>query len=149
MRSEKGKYAASMIWRFISEACTICVLLSFFLFLLMEATKGNTQPGMPLSQFGLILLFSLVIALANRLFLLRLPLIFKLLLHYAATGIGIFTICSAAKKLTFSTPASLFAAVAIFTLLYAVLAMAVLFITHFLKKGTKTKQAEQPYEKRF
>lgn len=149
MRFQNGKNVAKKIWHFFSEACAICVLLSLFLFLVMEATKGTVQPSMPLSQFSLVFLFSFVIALANRIFLLPLPFAVKLLLHYAVTGGGIFAVCAVVKKLSFSTPASLFAAIAIYTLLYAIIAAATLFILHLLNGNDKEKKEEQPYQKRF
>lgn len=147
MQQRSGIKSLSLLWRFLTEACVFCVISCFLLFFLSKLTvQEAVQPSLPLSQFALVFLFSVILSAADRLFSLPIPLPLALILHYCVTCGGFFGVFSAAKKLAFSTFGALFVAIILFTLFYALIAGGILLFRH-LTRSPQSKQQE--YESRF
>ncbi len=136
---------------------TVITLLFSIVAFIINRTEGiYGRVSLPVSQFLLILVFSFVIASANHVvFLRRLHTALRLLIHYAALLVSFIFIFVVAGNLNITGPASVFIAIFVFTVLYAimmVIAMSFLRAVGYLDKtigyAHKVRDAEQ-YKKRF
>ena len=99
-----------------------------------------------------ILLFSLLVALANRLLTVRgLHIVLRILIHYATLLAAFLIVFVAAGKLKISGPAAVFLSVMIFTVLYAVCFTAGYFLLRLFGAIQKPEKngGSTPYDSRF
>ena len=141
------------ILRLISNACVICVTVSLLFFAVAAIVTANSVEGalgISFSQYGLFILFSLLLAAAAYLFRLPVSGFLRVLIHYAVTAACFFIMFAVAGKLNASSFGGAMVFFALFTLLYAVFFGAYLLVSHLLfpeKRRKNTK--EESYEKRF
>ena len=135
--------------------CTVISVLFFFFAAIVNEVESLFDDGasLPFRFFLLILLFSLLIALANRLFSVRkIRFIFRLLIHYATLLAAFLSTFVAFGKLKINGPASVFVAIMVFTILYAVIVGLTLAVMKFLGVPIfqSDEKEEQPaYKSRF
>lgn len=141
--------------KILVSSCVICTLISVFFYLVAAIVNGEDEtlldPAINLRQFLLILLFSLLVALANRLLSVqKLHLVLRILIHYATLLAAFLVVFVAAGKLKISGAASLFLAIMIFTVLYALFFIAGYFLLRLLGAIPKKKKDEPAtYSSRF
>lgn len=143
--------ARKAIWRVLSAACVINVILStmfFFFGWITAVAEGTSSVGFTFAQYGLILLFSLAIACANLLLDgAKNRLAWRVALHYAVCLAAFLLIFVAAKKLILHSLTGGFIAVIGFSLFYAVGITPVLLLR---RRATSRAQEENAtYSKRF
>lgn len=134
----------------------ITLLFSIVAFIINRAEGIYGTVSLPVSQFLLILLFSFVIATANHVFFLRrLHTALRLLIHYSALLISFIFVFVVAGNLRITGADSVFIAIVVFTVLYAILMAIVLsflraigFLDKTLGYAHKVRDAEQ-YKRRF
>ena len=134
----------------------ITLLFSIVAFIINRAEGVYGTVSLPVSQFLLILLFSFVIATANHVFFLRrLHTALRLLIHYSALLISFIFVFVVAGNLRITGADSVFIAIVVFTVLYAILMAIVLsflraigFLDKTLGYAHKVRDAEQ-YKRRF
>lgn len=136
---------------------TVITLLFSIVALIINRAEGiYGEVSLPVSQFLLILLFSFVIASANHVFFLRrLHTALRLLIHYSALLVSFIFVFVVAGNLHITGTASVFIAIFVFTVLYAVMMAIVLsflravgYLDKTLGYAHKVRDAEQ-YKKRF
>ena len=150
------RFFKEIILPFLSRVCVTCVALTYMFFFFVQAISRDMR-GISFLQYLWLFIFSL--ALTASFYLFRLPLAKPLLVlvHYAASALSFFVIFSLTGNLTFPKTARLFVAIALYTLIYALLGGLYLLIrlcfrpickkTDFPKEK---KEKETPaYEKRF
>ena len=141
--------------KILVSSCVICTLISvFFYFIAAIVNNGDEtllDPAINLRQFLLILLFSLLVALANRLLAYpKLHIALRILIHYATLLSAFLVVFIWAGKLKIDGPAAVFLSIMIFTVLYAVCFVAGYFLLRlFGALPEKTKKEETPYNPRF
>ena len=142
--------------KILVSTCVVCTLISVFFYLVAAIVNGEDDtlldPAINLRQFLLILLFSLLVALANRLLTVRgLHIVLRILIHYATLLATFFIVFIAAGKLKISGPASVFLSVMIFTVLYAVCFTAGYFLLRLFGAIQKPEKngGSTPYDSRF
>lgn len=141
---------------FVSRVCIACVSLTYIFFFFVQAVSKDMQS---ISFMQYLWLFVFSVAFAASFYLFRLPLAKPLLvlMHYAASASSFFIIFSLTGNLTFQTTARFFVAVALYTVLYALLGALYLLARLLLRRASKNeapkqkkKEKETPaYEKRF
>ncbi len=144
-------------FKLFSRASVICVAISFLMLSvtqIIKATDGGGIPAVTLAQFSLFFLFSLILAGAS--FLFRLPFHNALctLIHFLSCGVAFFAVFMLAGKFAFESPAAIFIALMLYTVLYAVgfgIYMLTRLISRLLsgKDTPKTPKETPVYEKRF
>ena len=142
--------------KILLSTCVNCTLISvFFYFIAAIVNKVESimnETAVTFRQFLLILLFSLLVALANRLLSVRkLQIVLRVAIHYATLLAAFLVVFVAAGKLKISGAASVFLAIAIFTVFYAAFFAAGYFLIRlFGEKPDDKKETEQPvYRSRF
>ena len=141
--------------KILVSSCVICTLISVFFYFVAAIVNGDEtliDPAINLRQFLLILLFSLLVALANRLLSYqKLHIVFRILIHYATLLAAFLIVFVAAGKLKISGAASLFLSIMIFTVLYAVFFVAGYFLLRLFGALPNKKNEEEPrtYRSRF
>jgi hypothetical protein len=142
--------------KILVSSCVICTLISVFFYLVAAIVNGEDEtlldPAINLRQFLLILLFSLLVALANRLLSFqKLHIALRIAIHYATLLAAFLVVFVAAGKLKISGPSSVFLSVMIFTVLYAVCFVAGYFLLRLFGAIPKEekKKDETPYRSRF
>lgn len=145
-----------IILPFVSRVCIACVALTYIFFFFVQAVSKDMQS---ISFMQYLWLFVFSVALAVSFYLFRLPLAKPLLvlMHYAVSASSFFIIFSLTGNLTFQTTARFFVAVALYTVLYALLGALYLLARLLLRRAFKNeapkrekKEKETPaYEKRF
>lgn len=141
--------------KILVSSCVICTLISVFFYFVAAIVNGDEtliDPAINLRQFLLILLFSLLVALANRLLSFRkLHIVLRILIHYVTLLAAFLVVFVAAGKLKISGAASLFLAIMIFTVLYVAFFVAGYFLLRlFGALPGKQKEEETPtYRSRF
>lgn len=139
---------------FLARSCVICVAISYLFFIFAQTLKEDVL-AITFSQYLLLFVFSLLLSASG--FIFRIPLAKPILvaIHYVATALIFFITFTSAGKLSFPTTASLFVAIALFTVVYAVIyavyALGKHLFKRFVPKENKEKKAAEPpvYEKRF
>ncbi len=144
----------------LTEGCVfttvITLLFSLVAFIVNRAEGMFKEVSIPVSRFFVILAFSFLIAVANRILSVRrLHVALRLLIHYAALLVSFIFVFVAAGNLKITGTASVFVAIVVFTVLYALM-MAVVFsflraVGHFDKSygcAHKARNTEQ-YKRRF
>ena len=117
------------IEKFIKTACTYTVVILFF-FYLFAVTNGFDETSIGFGRFGLVLLFGVVIALADFIFTMQISKLFTVLLHYCVLLFAFIVIFLASGVLG-SAGSRIFISAIVFTILYAILFAAI----YFGKKG--------------
>lgn len=145
-----------VIKEFVSRTAVISVIITYFFFFLAQSIKAD-MIAISFSQYLLLFVFSLI--LSASFFIFRIPIAkpLCLLIHYAVTCVSFFVIFAATKKLSFPTTASLFVAIALYTLIYAAIFGILLLVKYLMNrfasrtvKSHSEKPKEKPsYEKRF
>lgn len=141
--------------KILVSSCVVCTLISVFFYfvaaIVNEVESLFDETAVTFRQFLLILLFSLLVALANRLLsVAKLHIAWRILIHYATLLAAFLIVFVAAGKLKISGPSSVFLSIMIFTVLYAVCFVAGYFLLRlFGALPEKTKKEETPYNPRF
>lgn len=117
------------IEKFIKTACayTVAILIFFYLF---AVTNSFDETAIGFGRFGLILLFGIVIALADYIFTMKISKLYTVLLHYCVLLFAFIVIFLISGVLG-DSGSRIFISAIVFTILYAVLFAAV----YFFKKG--------------
>ena len=117
------------IEKFIKSACTYTVLILLF-FYLFAVTNSFDETSIGFGRFGLILLFGAVIALADFIFTMKISRLYTVLLHYCVLLFS-FIVVFLVSGVLGDSGSRIFISAIVFTLLYAILFVAV----YFCKKG--------------
>ena len=146
----------TFIRKILVSTCVVATLISvFFYFLAAIVNKVESlmdETAITFRQFLLILLFSLLVALANRLLAYpKLHIALRILIHYATLLAAFLIVFVAAGKLKISGAASLFLSIMIFSVLYAVFFVAGYFLLRLFGALPNKKNEEEPrtYRSRF
>lgn len=146
----------TFIQKILVSTCVVSTLISVFFYFLAavvnEVESLMNETAVTFRQFLLILLFSLLVALANRLLSVRsLHAVLRVAIHYATLLAAFLVVFVAAGKLHISGASSVFLAVTVFTVLYAVFFVAGCFLSRlFRDKPDEKKKAENDaYRPRF
>ncbi len=142
--------------KILVSSCVVCTINSVFFYfvaaIVNEVESLFDETAVTFRQFLLILLFSLLVALANRLLSFqKLHIALRIAIHYATLLAAFLVVFVAAGKLKISGPSSVFLSVMIFTVLYAVCFVAGYFLLRLfgaIPKEEKNKD-ETPYRSRF
>jgi len=138
-----------------SVVCTVISVCFYFVAAFVNEVESLfDESAVTFRQFLLILLFSLLVALANRLLSFQgLHVTLRVAIHYATLLAAFLIVFIWAGKLKISGAASFFLAIMIFTVLYAVFFLAAYFFLRFLgalPTQKKAKEEEKPvYRPRF
>lgn len=142
--------------KILVSTCVTCTLISVFFYfvaaIVNEVESLFDETAVTFRQFLLILLFSLLVALANRLLSVRkLHAALRILIHYATLLAAFLVVFVAAGKLKISGPSSVFLSIMIFTVLYAVCFTAGYFLLRLFGAIPSKKKNEEPaaYNPRF
>lgn len=141
--------------KILVSSCVVCTLISVFFYfvaaIVNEVESLFDETAVTFRQFLLILLFSLLVALANRLLsVAKLHIAWRILIHYSTLLAAFLIVFVAAGKLKISGPSSVFLSIMIFTVLYAVCFVAGYFLLRlFGALPEKAKKEEPPYNPRF
>lgn len=130
------------------KACFYAVLIVtlFFLFTLMTSF---TEAAIKIDTFMLILLFGLIIALADLVFKIeKINFALRLLIHYASLLITFVVIFVVSGKITGAGGGAVISAVFIFTVLYAVIFLLVYFGKKSLRKAERGLDKKMPQKTR-
>lgn len=146
----------TFIRKILVSTCVVATLISVFFYFLAaivnEVESLMDETAVTFRQFLLILLFSLLVALANRLLSVKkIPIVARVAIHYATLLAAFLVVFVAAGKLKISGPSSVFLAVMIFTVLYAVFFVAGYFLSRLFreKPDEKEKAENSAYRPRF
>ncbi len=113
------------------------ITVAFFIF---GYITGVQEPKLSLSRFLVILLFGAIISGAEFLFMIpKVPKVVCYILHYTALFIAFLVIFILINS-SGITPSFVFAAVVIFTIIYAVITLAVFLLKKFVFKETKKNE---------
>ena len=139
--------------KILTSTAVICTVISvFFYFIAAIVNKVESimnETAVTFRQFLLILLFSFLVALANRLLSVsRIHIALRILIHYATLLAAFLIVFIWAGKLKISGPASVFLAIMIFSVLYIALFLAAYFTLRFLDALPNKKESEKPTEYR-
>lgn len=146
-----------LIRKILVSTAVVCTVISIFFYFLAaivnEVESLFDETAVTFRQFLLILLFSFLIALANRLLTVsRLHLSLRILIHYATLLGAFFVVFIRAGKLKISGPSSVFLAIMIFSLLYAAFFVSAYFFLRWLgalPPPKKKKEEQKEYHSRF
>lgn len=146
----------TFIRKILVSTCVVATLISVFFYFLAaivnEVESLMDETAVTFRQFLLILLFSLLVALANRLLSVRsLHAALRVAIHYATLLAAFLVVFVAAGKLRISGPSSVFLSVMIFTVLYAVFFVAGYFLSRLFRDDPdeKKKADDAAYRPRF
>ncbi len=145
----------TFIRKTLTSSCVVCTVISvvfyFIAAIVNEVEELFNETAVTFRQFLLILLFSVLVALANRLLAVkRLHVALRILIHYATLLAAFLVVFIWAGKLKISGPASFFLAVMIFSVLYLVFFLVSYFTLRFLNAPEEKKKNESTeYRSRF
>ena len=145
----------TFIRKTLTSSCVVCTVISvvfyFIAAIVNEVEELFNETAVTFRQFLLILLFSVLVALANRLLTVkRLHVALRILIHYATLLAAFLVVFIRAGKLKISGPASVFLAVMIFSVLYLVFFLVSYFTLRFLIAPEEKKKKESTeYRSRF
>ncbi|MBO4283758.1 MAG: DUF3021 family protein [Clostridia bacterium] len=147
----------TFIRKILTSSCVICTVISvFFYFIAAIVNKVESlfnESAVTFRQFLLILLFSFLVALANRLLSVsRLHVALRVLIHYATLLAAFLVVFIWAGKLKINGPAAVFLSIMIFTVLYVAFFLASYFTLRFLgalPSQKKPAKDNQEYRSRF
>ena len=138
------------------RAWTVCVIVTFLFFLIAQIMKSADIGGvaaMTLLQYLLFFIFSLVLSAEALLFKLPLPKPICQLIHFGITAVAFFAVFILGGKFSFANTSSVFVAMMLYIILYAVGLGAYLLCRFILRRITKkedeVKKEQVVYEKRF
>lgn len=129
-------------------------LLTTLLFYIAALLGEFTKPAIDFPTFALIFVFGIIISAASMiLYVKTMHTALKILIHYVILFIAFFVIFLLAGKLTLGGPSVVFAAIVIFTFLYALIFAAVYFIRRAVigadkaldARVSKKNSAKKPY----
>lgn len=133
-------------YRILAQGCIICTAITVAFCLFIKFSHTLSEAAMTLTQYLIILLFSLLVAGANQLFRLRvLPLFAKLSVHCAALCLAFCAVFIGFSKITVSSPSVVFVVIFVFVLAYAVIAGAILGVRRLLGSKKQADTPEKPY----
>ena len=132
--------------RLIERACGFTVLMLLLIYLL-GAFAGIEDNGIELGSFALILLFGFIIAIANLVIgYNKIAVWLRICLHYSVLLLAFCAVFIGSGRITNNTQGSYFAAVVIFTFLYALIAL-ITFLSKKLVKRTDKAIAKRADKK--
>ena len=153
------KLLKNIILPFFARTCMTCVAVTYIFFFFVQLISKDMR-GISFLQYLWLFVFSL--ALAASFYLFRIPLAKPLLvlMHYGASALAFFVIFSLTGNLSFKTTAQIFVAIALYTILYALVGGIYLLVRTLIrrfekapsdteKKDTEKKKEKPTYEKRF
>lgn len=137
------RHILTTIYRTICSACLFTVLMTTLLLFLASKAGWLEAPAISIHDYLTIMLVSLFIACANLLFKInRLPWIISLIIHYSVLLFALTTVFISSDKLFLDSSKS-FVWVLIFTVIYAIVAVAALLTSRMLNRLlTKQKKKE-------
>ena len=143
--------------KLISRACTICVAISFLLFLLGNAMALPTESlKLDLEDYFLFFIFSLILSGSFFIFRLKLAKPILVAIHFPICAIDFFATFSLSGKLNLQNTAAWFVAIVLLILVYALIFGAFILLRYLLQKLNAKKEATSiasknkvTYEKRF
>ena len=125
------------IERLIERACGFTVLMALLIYLL-GAFAGIQENGITLASFALILLFGIIISVANLVLTYdRFPIWLRICIHFSVLMLTFCIVFIGSGRITNTTQGSYFAAVIIFTFLYAVIATVTFLIKKLIQRADK------------
>ncbi len=152
------KLLKTIILPFLSRVCVTSVAVTYFFFFFVQALS-NDMRGISFLQYLYLFIFSLTLAATFYIFRAPIAKALRVVLHFVASAFSFFAIFSLTGNLSFKTTAQLFVAIALFTLVYAIIGgvflLARALLRRFSKGGDESgakdeKKKEKPvYEKRF
>ena len=114
------------IGNFLRNTCTYTVVFLTF-FYLISLSDAVTNGAILFGRFGLILAFSAIISASDFLFKLKVNKVFIVIMHYSLLLIS-FILLFVTTKILSSNTASEFVAIIVFSILYAIISLAVYFL---------------------
>ncbi|MBP5427755.1 MAG: DUF3021 family protein [Clostridia bacterium] len=146
----------TIVRKILVSTCVICTVISvvfyFIAAIVNEVESIFNETAVTFRQFLLILLFSFLVALANRLLSVpRLHIALRIAIHYVTLLAAFLVVFIRAGNLKISGAASVFLAIMIFTVLYIAFFLATYFTLRFLGALPGRKKEENPaaYQSRF
>ena len=144
------------IRKILVSSCVNCTVISaifyFIAAIVNEVESLFSETAVTFRQFLLILLFSVLVALANRLLsVTRLHVALRILIHYATLLAAFLVVFIRAGKLKINGPAAFFLSIMIFTVLYVAFFLISYFTLRFLGALPSRKEPEEKpaYKSRF
>jgi len=143
--------------KLITRACTICVAISFLLFLLGNAMALPTESlKLDLEDYFLFFIFSLILSGSFFIFRLKLAKPILVAIHFPICAIDFFATFLLSGKLNLQNTAAWFVAIVLLILVYALIFGAFILLRYLLQKLNAKKEATSiasknkvTYEKRF
>ena len=133
--------------------CTVISVVFYFVAAIVNKVESLfNESAVTFRQFLFILLFSFLVALANRLLsLARLHIALRVLIHYATLLAAFLVVFIWAGKLKINGPSAVFLSIMIFTVLYVAFFLAAYFTLRFLGvfPGKKKSEKKPEYSSRF
>ena len=147
----------TFVRKILVSSCVICTVISVFFYFIAaivnEVESLFDESAVTFRQFLLILLFSFLVALANRLLSVsRLHVALRVLIHYATLLSAFLVVFIWAGKLKIDGPAAVFLSIMIFTVLYVLFFLAAYFTLRFLgalPSQKKPAEKKPEYRSRF
>ena len=146
----------TIVRKILVSTCVICTVISvvfyFIAAIVNEVESLFNETAVTFRQFLLILLFSFLVALANRLLSVpRLHIALRIAIHYATLLAAFLVVFIRAGNLKISGASTVFLSIMIFTVLYLAFFLASYFTLRFLGALPKRKEEEKPaaYQSRF
>ena len=141
------------IRKILVSSCVVCTVISIFFYFIAaivnEVESLFNETAVTFRQFLLILLFSVLVALANRLLSVsRLHVALRILIHYATLLAAFLVVFIRAGKLKINGPAAVFLSIMIFTVLYVAFFLLAYFTLRFLGALPNRKEPEEKPEYR-
>ena len=141
------------IRKILTSTCVVCTVISVF-FYFIAAVVNETESlfdesAVTFRQFLLILLFSFLIALANRLLSVsRLHILLRVAIHYVTLLAAFLVVFIRAGKLKIEGSSAVFLSIMVFTVLYVAFFLIAYFTLRFLGALPEAKKKEEKTEYR-
>lgn len=138
---------------FFRNACAYTVVFLTF-FYLVSLSDTVTNGAIPFGRFGLILAFGAIISAAGFLFRIKINKVYIVIIHYSALLLS-FIVLFVTTKVLSSNSSSTFVAIIAFSILYALLFVAVYFAKGFFygrygkKRAVIEMKKKADYKPRF
>ena len=161
MRGTKKEDKSLNLLKKVLIGTAIFALSINFVFLLIPLFISPDDAYIDLMQYVVILIFSFVISLANRIFdANKLHTALKILIHYVALSVSFIILFSSWNPAAFSKPSAYFVAVLLFTIAYGIVfagiiigkkiyAKSKLAQVKFPAESKINKKTEEEYKPRF
>ncbi len=131
--------------KLLERACGYAVLMLLLVYLL-GAFVGIEDNGIGLGSFAIILLFGIVISVANLVLSYdKIAMWLRICVHFSALMLAFCTVFIGSGRITDDTQGSYFAAIVIFAFLYTVIALITFLAKKIIRKTDKAldKRAEK------